>query len=234
MAQAGRPPLPVSKEQLVFLRSLKFTWADISAILGPSVKTLQRRAKEWNILTYSQISNTELDAIVLDLTGQFPNVGEAMLTGHLLSLNIHIQREKLRQSIHRVRGHSHLPTRIYRRTYSVPGPNYLWHIDGNHKLIRYRLVIHGGIDGFSRLITYLHCADNNRSETVLGEFLEATVQFGVPSRIRSDYGGENVGVWRFMEESRGEGRLSYIAGSSVHNTRIERLWRDVYSAVTCT
>ena len=26
--------------------------------------------------------------------------------------------------------------RLHRRTYSVAGPNSVWHIDGNHKLIR--------------------------------------------------------------------------------------------------
>ena len=33
---------------------------------------------------------------------------------------------------------------LYRRKYSVPGPNALWHIDGHHKLyISYwRLVVH--------------------------------------------------------------------------------------------
>ena len=29
---------------------------------------------------------------------------------------------------------------VNRRTYSVPSPNALWHVDGNHKLIRYRYV----------------------------------------------------------------------------------------------
>ena len=63
-------------------------------------------------------------------------------------------------------------------------------------------------------------------------FVDANRDYGVPSRVRSDLGGENVCVWRLMEEVRGEGRRSYITGSSTHNTRIERLWRDVYCAVT--
>ena len=45
-------------------------------------------------------------------------------------------------------------TVITRRTYSVPGPNSLWHIDGHHSLLNWGLVIHGCIDGFSRLICF--------------------------------------------------------------------------------
>ena len=46
------------------------------------------------------------------------------------------------------------------------------HIDGDHKLISpYRFVIHGGIDGFSRLIVYFRASTNNRADTVLQLFL---------------------------------------------------------------
>ncbi|RXM91841.1 hypothetical protein EOD39_20760 [Acipenser ruthenus] len=97
--------------------------------------------------------------------------------------------------------------------------------------IKWRIVIHGGIDGFSRLIVYLKDAPNNRASTVLEHFIAAVVQYGLPSRVRSEKGGENVDVAHFMVNSRGENRSSHITGRSVHNQRIERLWRDVFSNV---
>ena len=122
--------------------------------------------------------------------------------------------------------------------FCFPGPNSLWHIDGHHALIRWRLVTHGGIDGFSRMIVFLQCSNNNRSDTVEQEFWDAVQTYGLPSRVRADNGGENVGVRRIMEsdppDGRGGGRGSFIRGRSVHNTRIERLWRDVYYAVIQT
>jgi hypothetical protein len=134
---------------------------------------------------------------VRDFRRHHPHSGQVITLGYLNSIGIHVQRYRIRGSIARVDPlgsllHRHQP--ITRRRYSVAGPNSLWHIDGHHSLIRWGLVIHGGIDGFSRLIAYLDCSNNNCASTVTQLFRRACSLFGVPSRVRSDRGGENVGV----------------------------------------
>lgn len=107
-----------------------------------------------------------------------PNAGEVMVQGHLESRGITLQRHKVRKAIHtvdpdgvEVRRH---PT-IRQRVYSVPSPNYLWHIDGNHKLIQWRLVLHHAIDGYSRMIVFARFSTNNRGTTV-GDLFQTAVQ----------------------------------------------------------
>ena len=57
---------------------------------------------------------------------------------------------------------------------------------------RWRFVIHGCIDDYSRRIVYLHCCDNYRADTVLHLFIEGVRQLGLPSRVRGTEVGKTL------------------------------------------
>lgn len=235
----GRPKVHLNIDQIELLRSSGYTWCEIASVILVSRTTLWRRVREAGVLAdpFTDISDQELDCVVRDFQNRHPNSGQVLTHGYLNSIGIHVQRYRVRGSIARVDPLGPLLRRrqpITRRRYSVRGPNSLWHIDGHHSLIRWGFVVHGGIDGFSRLIVYLHCSTNNCSSTVMELFHRACSLFGVPSRVRSDRGGENVGVCEYMIRTRGTDRGSHIAGPSTHNQRIERLWRDVFRCVCST
>lgn len=79
-------------------------------------------------------------------------------------------------------------------------------------------MIHGGIDGFSRTIVFLSCSDNNRACAVLLSFMDATQVHGLPDQVRTDLGGENVEVWRFIVEHHASDD-AVITGSSTHKRK---------------
>lgn len=233
----GRPPVNINEDDIKYLLSIGFNKTNIAALLGISRKTLYNKISCFQdpstFSKYSSITDAQLDAEVQKVKLDHPNDGEIMVAGHLLKEGVKVQRARLRASIHRVDPYGvkeRQSVAIRRRQYHTDSPNSVWHIDGHHKLIKWRLVTHGGIDGYSRLITYLLCSSNNRADTVVGSFRSAVAQYGLPRKVRSDHGGENIEVWRYMmEEHCSESCI--IVGSSTHNVRIERLWRDVQRSV---
>ena len=76
-------------------------------------------------------------------------------------------------------------------------------------------MIHGSIDGFSRIPVYLVASNNNKADTVLTAFNKAIETYGLASRVRADKGRENVQVAWYMlnHPQRGPGRGSFITGS---------------------
>ena len=109
-----------------------------------------------------------------------------------------------------------------------------YNVDGHHKLIRWKIVTHAGIDGYSRMIVFMSCSNNSKASTVYTYFVEAVEKYGLPSRVRSYQGKENKLVAEYMLECRGENRGSMLTGSSVHNQRIECLWKDMHHSVNKT
>ena len=236
----GRPSYSISVEVLENLRALGFTWTSISKIFGVSRWTIHRRVKDLdlpNIKGFSDIEDYDLDHLVEGFVRERGSLaGQTMLIGYLRSLGYRIQRRRIRKSLVRVSPENaalRWGQTIRRRKYSVPWPNSLWHLDGHHSLIRWKFVVHGCIDGFSRRIIFLRCSTNNLAQTVLDLFMNSIENDrGLwPSRVRVDYGVENVMVCDAMVDKWGQGRGSFIAGPSTRNQRIERLWRDVFRNV---
>ena len=241
---AGRKRLEISQEQLEHLRSLFFSWTKIAKLLGVSTSTLQRRRREFGMAArfeeYSELTDDELDDIYKQVTTTTdggpltPNIGRRRFIGALRSRGLRVQRWRVSDCLRRMDPiGTALRWRmlIHRRKYFVPYPNSLWHIDSCHKLIRYKIIIHVCVDGKTRSIIYASCRNNNKAETVLALFENGVQRWGLPSRVRSDYGMENYLVGCYMIQYRGLNRGSIITGSSVHNCRVERMHRDVYSGV---
>ena len=232
----GRPPIDLPEEELRLLLQHRFRVVDIARLLNVSSRTVRRRIILYGLeedAGYTCIPDEQLDEITADYVHRNPYNGLQCYRGFLRSIGVHIQRWRARESMVRTDSRG-MQTRfrrvLQRRQYNVCMPNSLWHIDGYHKLIMWRIVIHGGVDGYSRLPVYLNASNNNRADTVLHCFEEAVQRHGIPSRVRCDKGGENVLVSQYMlnHPLRGPGRGSCITGRSVHNQRIERFWRDLY------
>lgn len=83
----------------------------------------------------SGVNDDELDARVRHILSDFPQYGRRMIMGRLRQDNVHINEDRVRRSLVRVRPvpricrHVDVPrSKVYR----VAGPNSLWHHDGQH------------------------------------------------------------------------------------------------------
>lgn len=101
--------------------------------IGPS-----RRAVYTQIRSYtnpvSQWTDEELDNAIARIRVHYHNAGLTLIRGSLLAMGQRVPRERIRQSLLRIDPVRRIFERrtIQRRTYSVPGPNSLWHHDGQH------------------------------------------------------------------------------------------------------
>ncbi|KAK6961870.1 hypothetical protein R3P38DRAFT_2592985 [Favolaschia claudopus] len=206
---------------------------ELAALLGVHRSTLDRVMKKHGLSReYCSLSNRDLDELVRRFKRDKPESGLRYLMGFLRSRGVRIQRRRAMYSLRRVDNLGRVLRNrdiIKRKVYNVKRPNSLWHLDGHHKMIRWGVVVHGFADGYCRTVTGIRASDNNTSDTVLDVFVHAGEEYGFPSRLRGDRGGENIGCAIYMVMRNGPNRASFMWGSSTHNTRIERLWVEVGS-----
>ena len=81
--------------------------------------------------------------------------------------------------------------RLRRHVNNFQGPNHLWHIDTNHKLVGWYFIIVGVVDGFSQLPISLKCCTSNKAES-FNLFFKRGSSTWLPSRVYSDRGREKV------------------------------------------
>ena len=89
--------------------------------------------------TFSNQSDEELDNLLRFAQQSHPNICIRMAQGLLHSKGHWVQRERIRQSLLRIDPIGVMQRwrdAVRRRQYNVHSPLALWHIDGNHKLIR--------------------------------------------------------------------------------------------------
>ena len=140
--QRGRPKYDLPRGQILFFIEHGFTCSRISSMLGISQSTLHRRMSEYGLSirnTYSGISESELRDLISHAHESFPNAGYRFIQGWLNQRGLRIQECRIRQLMREVDPIgvvNRFFRSIHRRTYSVCGPQALWHLDGNHKLIR--------------------------------------------------------------------------------------------------
>lgn len=188
LSTEGRPKYNITKEQLDQLRETGMAWKDIALCLGVHPRTVYRRRMEFGLDdSFTEINDDTLDSQIQDVVRLTPNAGETLIRGSLRARGIIVQRWRVRERLNIIDPigrtvRQRLP--IMRRRYDVGCANNLWHIDSNHKLISWRFVLHGCIDGHSRAIIYVRCFPNNKADTVLGCFIDGVNRFGTPTRVR--------------------------------------------------
>lgn len=139
----GWPERQISRDTLQTLLDTSLPLVHLAKMHGISRSTLYRRMEDHNMSVracYSVISD-ELHQKVRAIKARIPYAGYRMVKGSLQAMGLRLQWKRVKMSLQRVAGAGIIARMIQlrciaRRSYSVPAPLSLVHIDSNHKLIR--------------------------------------------------------------------------------------------------
>lgn len=155
----GRPRIEIDRNFLQFALSERGP-VRLASVFNCSSRSVRRRAVEYGLvnpgppvrqtreesdgtITQHYVSSTapvstltddELDLKVASILEVFPTLGRRMIIGRLRAQGHRVTEDRVVASYVRVHGAPGVfgVRNISRKTYSVPGPNSLWHHDGQH------------------------------------------------------------------------------------------------------
>ncbi|KAJ8669242.1 hypothetical protein QAD02_001831 [Eretmocerus hayati] len=226
----------------------RYTYKEISQLLlqkyniKVSVRSLQKIYRYTN-LKRKNIIESDLDkiieAILMEMMGSGISLGHKLMWQRLRD-KYHLDvKQKTVLELMRIIDPEGIEERsrykLKRRIYWVPGPNFLWHIDGFDKLKYFGFAITGCVDGFSRKVIWVAVGTtNNKPEVIAWHYLNAVKEEGcVPCMVRCDDGTENVKIellqiaLRSEHDDENANTRSFIRGPSTANERIEKYWRQL-------
>jgi hypothetical protein len=158
--QRGRPKIQIDPNILATSIQLRGP-TELARVFDVSARTIRRRALEQGLVepgepvyvdfenddgtitrlytsssgSQSDLSDDQLDSIMLQILHSFPDFGRRMIDGHLRYLGHQVPRSRIQASYARVNGPPVAAfgvRRIKRRIYRVQGYNSLAHHDGQH------------------------------------------------------------------------------------------------------
>ena len=154
----GRPAIVIDPAWLKDATSShrRIPLTTIAKALNIHRNTLRNKMRRHNIVRkFSDISDKDLEHLIRAFKLMKPNSGLRYVMGFLKGNGLMVQKTRVRAALQRLDGlcqalRNHAA--IDRREYTVPYSNYLWHIDGYHKLINWGFVLHGGADGHDHAV----------------------------------------------------------------------------------
>ena len=94
--QAGRPRFLITQHQLEYLRSMSFSWVQISEMLGVSYMTVYRRWREYGM------SGTPNATLTHAEQRESPDLGQTMVWGRLRSMGFSVTREGVQRTLRNI------------------------------------------------------------------------------------------------------------------------------------
>jgi hypothetical protein len=226
------------------------------------IKTIRLRnnwLRRCNDLEANQAQQAEITHLIHELLreGQIRQYGRRYLITRLARQHGHrAQGRHVRQALQILDNHNMTQRtpgmqRKRQENYIVPGPDWLWCLDGHDKLARYGIEIYGSVDAYSRKIIWFYVGVSNRTQvSVLHRYLHTIKTLGYcPNYLRTDRGREtpmmaDAHYYFYHTACLYDDTISdeafdnicfadcYLFGKSTSNVKIEGLWGQLIAGQT--